>query len=184
MQAIKLLSIVTTLSLCIPAVLAADPETCKLPKPTAAHDWLQQTVGEWQTTTEATYEPGKPPVVTKGQEKVTSLGGFWTVDEVQGDMMGKPFKGVMTLGYDDAKKQYVGTWIDSNTGKLWTYTGQVKGQTLTLESEGECPMNPGKQMKFKEVIEIKSPDHRVFTSSVNMDGKWFTSMVSHAHRVK
>ena len=65
---------------------------------------------------------------------------------------------------------------------LWKYEGTVneEGKTLTLETEGPCPMKPGKLSKFKEVIEFKSKDHKVFTSSMQEDdGKWSTMMTIH-----
>ena len=154
-----------------------------MPKPTAEHAWLQQMVGQWQTTTEAVMEPGKAPITSKGSELVKDLGGFWVVGNSQGTMMNKPFMGMMTLGFDDSKKQYIGTWVDNCTGKLWNYTGKKEGNTLTLESEGECPMNPGKQTSFKDVVELKSPDHRVMTSyMLGEKGEWVKMMTIHAHK--
>jgi hypothetical protein len=72
---------------------------------------------------------------------------------------------------------YVGTWVDSMTSYLWTYQGAVDdtGKVLTLETRGPCPQAPGKLSQFREVIEIKSADHRTFTSSMLQDdGKWTT----------
>lgn len=167
------------------SALAADTSTPEFPKPTAEHEWLQQFVGEWKAETEAVMEPGKPATHTTGTETIQSLGGFWTTSEIDSSMMDMPFKGLMTLGYDTEKKKYVGTWVDSMTGKLWQYEGTRApgGNTLTLESEGTCPMQPGKLMKFREVIELKDKDHKVFSSSIlGDDGQWMTMMTSKAER--
>jgi hypothetical protein len=158
--------------------------TCVMPEPTADHAWLKQMVGQWKSTTEAMMEPGKAPVTSTGTETVKELGGFWVVSDIQGTMMNKPFQGMMTLGFDDSKKQYVGTWVDSCTGKLWNYTGKKAGNTLTLESEGECPMKPGVQTRFKDVVEMKTPEHRVMTSYMQgEDGQWVKMMTINAHKV-
>lgn len=179
----SIIALSAVVSLCGTSVMAA--EMPDFPKPTPEHQWLQQFVGEWDAETEAFMEPGQPAVHTKGTEKTESLGGFWTTSEISSTMMDMPFKGLMTLGYDTEKKKYVGTWVDSMTGQLWKYEGFVApgSNALTLESEGACPMRPGKLTKFREVIELKDKDHKVFSSSMlGEDGKWMTMMTSTAKR--
>jgi hypothetical protein len=162
-------------------------EMPKMPEPTKEHIWLQQFVGEWETEAEITMDPSQPPMKGKGTESVRALGGFWVVGEGTGTMEGMPgtMKSVLTLGYDPAAKKYIGSWIDSMTSTYWKYEGSVdaSGKTLTLDTEGPCPMKPG-LVKFKEVTEFKDKDHRVFTSSIlGDDGKW-TKMVTVNYRRK
>jgi hypothetical protein len=64
-------------------------------------------------------------------------------------------------------------------GGFWSvseskYRGTLdkSGAVLTLESEGPCPQEGGKVMKFKELIELKGPGQKVFTSAREKDGKW------------
>ena len=97
------------------------------------------------------------------------------------------FNSLLTLGYDPPSQKYIGTWVDSMNSHLWEYEGTVDqtGKILTLLTEGPCPTKPGETMKFKEEIEFKSPDHRVFTSSYQDEsGKWTTGVVSHSRRKK
>ena len=72
------------------------------------------------------------------------IGGFFLVAENTGTIMDMPFTGILTLGYDPKKQQYVGTWVDSFQGYLWTYTGEVDaaGKTLTLHTEGPSHAAP------------------------------------------
>jgi hypothetical protein len=183
--ALNLLAGLSVLSLCAGGSFAA--ETAKMPempKPGPEQDWLQQFVGQWSSENEAYLEPGKEPVHSKGTETVKPVGGFWTVSDVKGTMFNQPFNGQMTLGFDAEKKKYVGTWVDSMTGKQWSYEGVRDGNALTLEAEGACPMKPGKVTKFKEVIELKDKNHKVFTSNMlGEDGKWIPTMTSKATRV-
>jgi hypothetical protein len=159
---------------------------CPMPKAGPQHAWLRQMVGEWTAKTEATYAPGQPPEKSEGTETVTALGDFWTITTVKSQMMNMPFSGSMTMGYDTEKKQYVATWVDSMTGKLWQYTGTLNdaGNTLTLETEGVCPMKGGKPVKFRETIQMLDKNHKTFTSAMQgEDGKWVTNMTSTAVRV-
>lgn len=160
----------------------ADPV---LPEPTPEHAWIQQFVGEWESETECMAEPGQPPVKSTGREVVRPLGEFWTVSEITGTMLEQPFTGNFTLGYDARKEKFIGTWVDNMTGTLWQYEGVLDedGKTLTLTSEGVCPMNPGKISKFKETLRVEDENHKVFTSAVQgEDGEWVTMMTSHAWR--
>jgi len=153
----------------------------KSPVPTKEHEWLKQIVGEWDTEGEITMEPGKPPMKTKGAESGRMIGGFWAMLETKAE-----FTGILTLGYDPEKKKYVGTWVDSTSGHLWTYTGSVDaaGKMLTLDSEGPTNEGPGKTAKYRETIEIKDKDHKVFTSSIEKDGKWVTPLTVKYQRKK
>jgi len=163
---------------------AQDPP--KSPVPTKEHEWLKQIVGEWDSEGEITMDPAKPPIKNKGSESGKMIGGFWALIEHKAEFMGTPFNGVLTLGYDPEKKKYVGTWVDSTSGHLWTYTGSVDaaGKMLTLDSEGPTNEGPGKTAKYRETIEIKDKDHKVFTSSVEKDGKWVTPLTVKYQRKK
>jgi uncharacterized protein DUF1579 len=157
------------------------------PKPGPEHDWLQAFVGEWATAMECGMEPGKPPMNSQGTERVRSIGGLWIVAEGKSAVVDKPMTSILTLGYDLEKKKYVGTWIDSCMTYLWQYEGSVDlaAKTLTLETEGPCPQSPETVAKFKEVMELKSKDHRVFTSSMQgQDGKWVTFATINYRRKK
>lgn len=163
------------------------PDGFDMPKPSKEHQWLDRFVGEWESAGEIAMEPGEAPVTSKGTETVRKLGGFWIVSQQQGECMGGPMSSVMTLGYDPASKKYVGTWIDSAMPHLWQYAGTVdaSGNKLTLETEGPDMMNPGKTCKFREVIEFKNDDHRVFTSATQgEDGKWNEFMQVESRRKK
>jgi hypothetical protein len=157
---------------------ARKTEMPAMPAPTKQHEWLKQLAGEWDADVEMTMDPSQPPTKSKGSETSRMLGGFWLISEFHGDMMGMPFTGVMTVGYNPDTKKYVATWVDSAGSRLWTYEGSVDeaGKALTLETEGPCPMAGGKTARFREVLEIKSKDHNVFTSSVELDGKWMTPL--------
>ena len=158
---------------------ALQQQEYKAPEPTKEHQWLKQLVGEWDSECEMFKEEGKPSEKSKGSESGKMLGDFWAVMKNKGQFQGKEFVGVFTLGYDPDKKSFVGTWYDNMSHYLWQYTGKVDsaGKILTLESEGPCPGHGGKIMKVREILEIKTPEHKVFTSMIEKDGKWVKGMV-------
>src|SRR5262245_25227173 len=146
----------------------------EMPKPQKEHEWLRQLTGDWETEGEIFGEPGQPTTKTKGSESNRMIGGFWILSEHKGDFFGTPFTGILSLGYSPEKKKYVGTWIDSVTSHLWTYTGSVDeaGKVLTLDAEG--PGHDGKPAKFREIVTVVDKDQKTFTSSIEKDGKYVT----------
>ncbi len=137
-----------------------------LPKPGPEHEVLKQDVGTWDATVEM-MEPGKPPAVSKGVETVSLIeGGLWTVTDFKSTMMGAPFHGHGTNGFDPAKKRYVFTWIDSMSTGLALGEATYDPGTKTMKGWMEGPDLTGKTMKMNETTEWKDPDTRVFTMSV------------------
>jgi Protein of unknown function (DUF1579) len=94
---------------------------------------------------------------------------------------------MMTLGYDPQKQRYVGTWVGSMMTYLWVYDDAMDaaGRALTLNAEGPHMVAEGKLAKYKDVIEIKSEDHRVLTSHMlGDDGEWHEFMTANYRRKK
>jgi hypothetical protein len=153
--------------------------------PVKQHAWLHRFEGDWDSEGEIVMDPSQPPMKITGFDRARMIGGFWVVSEGRGNEMN--FESRLTLGYDEKKQKYVGTWVDSMSSHLWHYEGTVDaaGRILTLETEGPQPDVPGKNVPFREVTEFKSDDHRVFTSSrLNADGKWATLVTIHFRRRK
>lgn len=157
-------------------------------EPQAEHRWLEQLVGEWTFEGEGVMGPDKPPMKWKGTEKVRSLGGLWIMAEGRGDMPGcGPSTSMMTLGYNPQKGRFVGTFIASMMTHMWIYDGELDTTktVLTLNTEGPNMATPGKMANFRDVIEIKSDDHRTLSSYMqDADGNWRQFMTGHYRRKK
>jgi hypothetical protein len=151
--------------------------SCKeMPGPVEEHGLLQKFVGEWESEGEAFMAPGQPPTKLKGIESSRMIGGFWFVAQIKSSVPDFPYEQILTLGYDPAKKKYIGTVIDSMTSHIWQLEGtfDATGNILAWETEGPVP-DPENPSKFREVIDLKGSDHKVFTSSVlGPDGSWNT----------
>ena len=160
-------------------------EPPKFPGPEKQHEWLRQFVGEWESEAEGPAAPGQPAMKCNGTMSSRMLGGFWVISEVKAEMMGTTMNAIQTIGYDPAKKMYVGTWVDSMMNHMWRYEGSVDatGKILTLEAEGPNFFTEGKVTKFRDAYEFKSKDHIIATSSMQGDdGKWITFMTGNARR--
>jgi len=123
-----------------------------------------------------------------GTESVRSLGGLWTVGEGRGNT---PDDGeatsLMTLGYDPQKKRFVGTFVASGMTHLWHYEGLLDAsrKVLTLDTEGPSFAGDGKMVRYQDIIEIKSADHRTLTSRMlGEDGEWREVVTAQYRRVK
>lgn len=175
----------TILALCSTFAQAEEvaPEMPEMPKPQKEHEWLHNLVGEWKTRSTVNMGPEEAPMECEGTEKGAMFGGFWVVVKGESETMGTTVETQLTLGYDPAKGKYVGTWIDTVNNYLWNYTGTLdeNGKTLTLLTEGQCPMTPGKTRQFKEVITLWGDNEKIFTSFMQMDdGTWQEIVTSKA----
>jgi hypothetical protein len=118
-----------------------------------AHKKMQQMVGSWTTMTKMWMQPGAPPSEVTGQAEVKSImGGRYLEEHFTATMMGKPFEGMGLTGYDNAKKAYVGTWIDSMGTGIMMSTGTLDASGKVMTSTGtEMDAMTGKEKTMKIV---------------------------------
>lgn len=138
--------------------------------------FLQRLSGEWSAVAEATLGPGQEPVRTESREVARMLGGRWLVAESTRSAGGRQLTSILTLGYDRVTERFVGTWIDALQAHMWHYSGTLNesGTALTLETEGPILGDPTRRAKYREVIEIHTPDHKTVRSMIlGPDGEWF-----------
>ncbi len=159
------------------SLLAGAQQGHELPKPGKQHEALKFFEGTWDATAKFMAEPGKPMAESKGSEKAEMvLGGFWLTFEYKGEMMGAPFTGRGTLGFDQQKQKYVGTWIDSMKSGLFLSEGTADehGKVFTMIAQGYCD-GEGKAITMKQVYEIKDKDAWMLSFiTPNPDGKEMT----------
>lgn len=162
----------TLFAVAIAAPLRAQ-EAPAMPEPTKEHEWLAKLAGDWESECEA-FVPGQDSIKAKATGTARTLGGFWLVEESDGEMMGTPVKSILTLGYDPRSKKFVGNWVSSCADSYYTYEGTLDeaGKTLTLETTGPSPLNPAETANFREVLEVQDADHKTFTSYMEVDSQW------------
>ncbi|MEX2535071.1 MAG: DUF1579 domain-containing protein [Trueperaceae bacterium] len=121
-----------------------------------------------------------------GSGTVRALGDIWFLAEGTHQAAdGKPHRSLMTLGFDSNKKRFVGTWFGSMMTHLWVYDGHLSedGTTLNLDCEGPSMNGDGRMLPYRDVIEVRSDDHRILRGMVKEDdGSWREFMVTHYRR--
>lgn len=142
--------------------------------PGEPHEFLEQFEGEWDTTMRMFWDPDADPQESKGTTTNSMIfGGRFLKQEFKGslDMPGEdgqmqpvPFEGLGLTGYNNIRKQYVGTWADSMTTAVIYLTGNLSQdeKQLTMFAQMDEPMTGeiGKTVKY--VTRIESADRHVF----------------------
>jgi hypothetical protein len=135
----------------------------KLAMPGEPHKQLASLAGSWTTKTKSWMEPGKPPMESTGAcEYQVLLDGRYVQQECTGEMMGQPFTGIGTHGYDNVSKKYVTTWIDSMGTGIFFMDGMASpdGKTVTLQGSHADPFEG--TMKHRAVWKFVDANTQIF----------------------
>jgi hypothetical protein len=117
----------------------------------------------------------------QAKETIEKVGEFWTVSKYECDMMGMPFVGRATLGYEPHAKRYVSTWIDSMSPTLFVLIGQQKGDTLHLEGDAySCMTNS--VLKHRTTEKHISKNERLFEMFCTMPNGTEIKMMSNRYQ--
>lgn len=149
--------------------------------PSAAHKVMASWDGSWQgdvsmwQTADAAPQKSKSTTVNK-----MIMGGRYQQSMHTGNMMGMPFEGMSTMGYDNAKKTFTSTWIDN----MGTGTMILEGpwdeasKTLTLTGKVIDPSaGNAKEMTVRETYKVIDDNNHLMEMYCNgMDGKEFKTM--------
>lgn len=144
--------------------------------PGTAHQRMVKTFsGKWSAEV-TMWEPGKPPQTSPGSMTNTPmLGDRYIHHMFKGSMMGMAFEGAGTMGYDNATKKYVGTWMDSMGTSTMVMTGDYDEAKKQYTMSGEMPdcSKEGMPMtNYKEVITVTDDDHHAMEMwGAGPDGK-------------
>jgi hypothetical protein len=168
------------------------PAECSPPPcgaPEKEHLWLRRLCGTFDCETEFAMTPEGPTQKSKGLDVTEPFGDFWVKTMISGKPPGmdREMNGLMTLGYDPAKKKFIGTWVDNMMAFMWRYEGSLDatGNVLTLDTEGPSFTTPGATAPYRERIELRGDGEKVFSSSTEIkSGVWTTFMTSIGKRRK
>jgi len=134
-------------------------ENMKIGEP---HKMMAKGAGTWDAEVTMWMAAGAPPSVSKATTVVTSLyGGLYQEAKHTGNMMGMPFEGMSTMGYDNLKKEYVSTWIDNMGSGIMMMTGQYDDASKKLSMSGTTKCMNGQDATMREVFTMTDDDHQI-----------------------
>jgi len=148
------------------------------PKPGPEHEKFKEMVGEW----DCTVKMGNMETKAKAVYKI-DFGGFYLIEQFEGDFGGMKFKGRGQTGYCPIRKKYFTSWIDSMSPSPLVLTGSFDKDGKTLTEEGEGPNQEGKMTKYKNIGTMTDKDTMEFKMYEVKDGKE-TEMMSIVYKRK
>ncbi len=135
----------------------------KLAAPGEPHKLFASLAGSWETKTKEWMEPGKPPTESTGSAEMKMLlDGRFLYQEFNGNMMGQPFSGVGIDGYDNLRKRYVSTWIDTIGTGIFQMEGMASADGKTITLKGQHAELGGGQMTHRAVWKIVDSNTQTF----------------------
>jgi hypothetical protein len=136
-------------------------------------------IGSWNTKVTSWMQPGAQPMTSTGtSENRWTMGNRFVEQRFTGSFMDQPFEGLGYTGYDNVKKKYVGTWMDSMGTSIMYSTGSAdpSGKGMTMTSKMDDPMT-GKEMNVKQVVKVVDNNRHTFEMwTPGPDGKPFKMM--------
>ena len=124
--------------------------------PGDAHKMLAKWDGEWNEDITMWMAPGAPAQKNKASciNKMI-LGGRYQSSTHTGSFNGMPFEGISTLGYDNAKKMLISTWVDNMGTGIMVMEGAWDDKTKIMNAKGkQTDPATGKEMLVRETFQI------------------------------
>ena len=142
--------------------------------PGPMHEMMASWNGQWSAVISSWMDPSQPPTISQATQLLNPImSGLYQTGHLSGTMMGKHFEGRSVMGYDNAKKKFVSTWID-NLGSGIIYmegTWDDASKTLHLKGTQTDPMT-GKDAPIREELKVVDDNTHVLTMyGTGMDGK-------------
>lgn len=134
--------------------------------------WLASQDGKWKGEM-TSYEGGKAGAKEElTQENKMVMGGRYQESTVKGKMMGMDFEGRSLMGYDNAKKKFVCTWIDNMGTGIMTTEGTYNEADKTLDMKGTMTdPSTGKGTNVRQVYHMTDEKTQVMEMYCDMNGK-------------
>ena len=112
--------------------------------------------GEWTSEMNMWEKPGAPPTKSTGTTvNKMIMGGRYQESHHNSSMMGMPFEGMGTLGYDNAKKVMVNSWVDNFGTGIMNMSGPWDAATKSCTMTGKM-IDPGTMIEkdYKETFKV------------------------------
>lgn len=122
--------------------------------PGKMHQLMSSWDGEWKGEMTMWSDPTAAPFhSTCTVKNKMIMGGRYQSSTYTADMMGTPFEGNSIMGYDNAKKKFISTWVDNmGTGIVILYgSWDEMSKTMMLVGQQANPVT-GEDMNVRETF--------------------------------
>jgi hypothetical protein len=154
--------------------------------PGPMHKMLASYAGNWKSEIKQWMDPSQPPITTEGTSvNEAILGGRYLMSKHKADVMGMPMDGIEVIGYDNAKKKFVTTWMDNMGTGIMFSEGTMDEETNTITYSGVSTDPMGNEVKIIQKIKYIDNDNTSMEMFMDMgDGKEIKNMEMKSTRVK
>ena len=146
--------------------------------PGPMHEMLSQYDGQWKEEVTFWMDPAGPPMQnTSTCENNMIMEGRYQESRHIAMMNNMPFEGTGLLGYDNAKKVFVSTWVD-NMGTGITYlvgTWDENNKTIHFTGTEVDPVD-GKDHKVRQELKFVDSNNQMLEMFMTKNGKEYKSM--------
>lgn len=141
--------------------------------------WMASQSGKWTcaiTSWPAPDAPALPPEESSADIKMI-LGGRYQEASYKGKMMGMDFEGRSLMGYDNAKKVFVTTWMDNMGTGIMMLEGPYDEATKTIHMSGKMTdPTTGKDTDIRQDVKMQDDKTQITEMYCKQNGKEYKNM--------
>jgi hypothetical protein len=135
----------------------AAADVAAMMRPGPQHAMLQKMAGTWDVV--VTMDPSGMKQRSTGTMTSAARGGFYTIEEFTGEMMGMKFLGHGVNGYCPVKKKYFTFWTDTMSGSPVSLEGDFDEKKKEMTMTGLSFGMSGTLEPVRTVTQYKDDDH-------------------------
>ena len=146
--------------------------------PGDVHKMIAKSDGKWNAEVSMWMAPDSAAEKSTAVcENKMILGGRYQQSVHKGTMMGMPFEGMSLLGYDNAKKTFMSSWVDNMGTGIMYMEGTWDEATKSINFKGRS-VDPvtGKDMEIREVFKLVDDNNQLLEMYCTTDGKEMKTM--------
>ncbi|HYV92748.1 MAG TPA: DUF1579 domain-containing protein [Chitinophagales bacterium] len=152
--------------------------------PGQAQKMMAQSAGDWKAEVTQYMDPTQAPMKSSALvHNEMIMGDRYLSTRYTGNMMGMPFEGLGTMGFDNGSQKYCSTWIDNMSTGIGYLEGMISadGKTLELKGKSYDPMQK-KEVAMRQVIHFNGDKDQTMEFYKDMNGKEIKVMEIHLTR--
>ncbi|HEY9340863.1 MAG TPA: DUF1579 domain-containing protein [Hanamia sp.] len=146
--------------------------------PGDVHKMIAESDGSWNEEVTTWMTPDAAPTKsTATVENKMILGGRYQQSTHTGNFNGMPFEGFSILGYDNAKKVFLSSWIDNMGTGIMQMQGTWDPATKTIQFNG-VSVDPitGKDVPVRQTFTLVDNNNQKMEMYMTQDGKEMKTM--------